>query len=31
VLVAASRSIAGADDPGSAAEQLRDSVWSLNK
>jgi orotidine-5'-phosphate decarboxylase len=29
VLVAASRSIAGADDPGAAAEQLRESVWSL--
>jgi orotidine-5'-phosphate decarboxylase len=31
VLVAASRSIAGADDPGAAAEQLRESVWSLGK
>jgi orotidine-5'-phosphate decarboxylase len=31
VLVAASRSIAGADDPGAAAEQLRESVWSLVK
>jgi orotidine-5'-phosphate decarboxylase len=30
ILVAASRSIAGADDPAAAAEELRDSVWSLN-
>jgi orotidine-5'-phosphate decarboxylase len=29
VLVAASRSIAGADDPGAAAEGLRQAVWSL--
>jgi orotidine-5'-phosphate decarboxylase len=29
VLVAASRSIAGADDPAAAAEELRDAVWSL--
>jgi orotidine-5'-phosphate decarboxylase len=29
VLVAASRSIAGADDPAAAAEELRESVWSL--
>jgi orotidine-5'-phosphate decarboxylase len=29
VLVAAARSIAGADDPASAAEELRDAVWSL--
>lgn len=29
VLVAASRSIAGADDPGAAAEELREAVWSL--
>jgi orotidine-5'-phosphate decarboxylase len=27
VLVAASRSIAGADDPGAAAESLRDEAW----
>ncbi len=31
VLVAAARSIAGADDPGAAAEELRDAVWSLVK
>ena len=29
VLVAASRSIAGADDPAAAAEELREAVWSL--
>jgi orotidine-5'-phosphate decarboxylase len=29
VLVAASRSIAGADDSAAAAEELRDAVWSL--
>jgi orotidine-5'-phosphate decarboxylase len=29
VLVAAARGIAGADDPAAAADQLRDSVWSL--
>jgi orotidine-5'-phosphate decarboxylase len=29
VLVAASRSIAGADDPAAAAEELRAAVWSL--
>jgi orotidine-5'-phosphate decarboxylase len=29
VLVAAARSIAGADDPGAAAEELRAAVWSL--
>jgi orotidine-5'-phosphate decarboxylase len=29
VLVAAARSIAGADDPGEAAEALRASVWDL--
>jgi orotidine-5'-phosphate decarboxylase len=29
VLVAAARSIAGADDPGAAAEQLRSAVWAL--
>ena len=29
VLVAASRSIAGADDPASAAEELRKRVWEL--
>ena len=29
VLVAAARSIAGADDPAGAAEELRDAVWSL--
>ncbi len=28
-LVTASRSIAGADDPGEAAERLREQVWSL--
>ena len=30
VLVAAARSIAGADDPGAAAEQLRATVWGLS-
>ncbi len=29
VLVAAARSIAGADDPAAAAEELRDVVWDL--
>jgi len=29
-LIAASRSIAGADDPGSAAEELRRSVWEIS-
>jgi orotidine-5'-phosphate decarboxylase len=29
ILVAASRSIAGADDPATAAEELRAAVWSL--
>ena len=29
VLVAAARSIAGADDPGAAAEELRSVVWEL--
>ena len=29
-LVTASRSVAGADDPGAAAEQLRDLVWSAS-
>jgi orotidine-5'-phosphate decarboxylase len=29
VLVAAARSIAGADDPGAAAEELRSAVWAL--
>lgn len=29
VLVAASRSIAGADEPAAAAEELREAVWSL--
>jgi orotidine-5'-phosphate decarboxylase len=29
VLVAAARSIAGADDPAAAAEELREAVWSL--
>ncbi len=29
-LVAASRSIAGADDPGEAAEELRDSLWRVS-
>jgi orotidine-5'-phosphate decarboxylase len=29
VLVAAARSIAGADDPGAAAERLRSAVWAL--
>jgi orotidine-5'-phosphate decarboxylase len=29
VLVAAARSIAGADDPAAAAEELRDAVWRL--
>ncbi len=31
VLVAASRSIAGADDPAKAADRLREAVWSLVK
>jgi orotidine-5'-phosphate decarboxylase len=31
VLVAASRSIAGADDPATAAENLRASVWELGE
>ncbi len=30
VLVAAARSIAGADDPAAAAEELREAVWSLS-
>jgi orotidine-5'-phosphate decarboxylase len=30
VLVAAARSIAGADNPAAAAEQLRSTVWALN-
>jgi orotidine-5'-phosphate decarboxylase len=29
-LVAASRSIAGADDPGAAAAALRDEVWDVS-
>ncbi len=29
VLVAAARSIAGADDPGAAADELRSAVWAL--
>jgi orotidine-5'-phosphate decarboxylase len=29
VLVAAARSVAGADDPAAAAEQLRSTVWAL--
>jgi orotidine-5'-phosphate decarboxylase len=29
VLVAAARSIGGADDPGAAAEELRSAVWAL--
>jgi orotidine-5'-phosphate decarboxylase len=29
VLVAAARSIAGADDPAAAAAELRDAVWAL--
>jgi orotidine-5'-phosphate decarboxylase len=29
ILVAASRSIARADDPAAAADQLREAVWSL--
>jgi orotidine-5'-phosphate decarboxylase len=29
ILVAAARSIAGADDPAAAAEELRSSVWAL--
>ena len=29
VLVAAARSIAGAEDPAAAAEELRDAIWSL--
>jgi orotidine-5'-phosphate decarboxylase len=31
VLVAAARSIAGADDPAGAAEQLRQAVWGLGR
>jgi orotidine-5'-phosphate decarboxylase len=31
VLVAAARSIAGADDPAAAAEELREAAWSLVK
>jgi orotidine-5'-phosphate decarboxylase len=31
VLVAAARSIAGADDPAAAAEELREAVWSLGE
>ena len=30
VLVAAARSIAGARDPGAAAEELRDALWALS-
>jgi orotidine-5'-phosphate decarboxylase len=30
ILVAAARSIAGADDPATAAEQLRSAVWGLS-
>jgi orotidine-5'-phosphate decarboxylase len=30
ILVAASRSIAGAQDPGQAAEELRAELWGLN-
>ncbi len=30
ILVAAARSIAGADDPAAAAGELRDAVWALN-
>jgi orotidine-5'-phosphate decarboxylase len=30
VLVAAARSIAGADDPAAAAEELRDVIWGLS-
>jgi len=30
VMVAAARSIAGAEDPGAAAEELRDAVWALS-
>jgi orotidine-5'-phosphate decarboxylase len=29
ILVAASRSIAGADDPAAAADELRAAVWDL--
>jgi hypothetical protein len=29
ILVAAARSIAGADDPAAAAEDLRASLWAL--
>jgi orotidine-5'-phosphate decarboxylase len=29
ILVAAARSIAGAEDPAAAAAELRDAVWSL--
>jgi orotidine-5'-phosphate decarboxylase len=31
VLVAAARSIVGAEDPGSAAEELRAVVWALGR
>ena len=31
ILVAAARSIAGADDPGAAAEELRASLWTLTE
>jgi orotidine-5'-phosphate decarboxylase len=31
VLVAAARSIAGAEDPSAAAEELREAVWSLGE
>jgi orotidine-5'-phosphate decarboxylase len=31
VLVAAARSIAGAEDPAAAAEELREAVWSLGE
>ena len=30
ILVAASRSIAGAEDPGAAAEALRAELWGLS-
>jgi orotidine-5'-phosphate decarboxylase len=29
ILIAAARSIAGADDPAAAAEELRESLWAL--
>ena len=29
-MIAASRSIAGADDPAAAAEELRKAVWSVS-